>query len=267
MRGLAVLTAAGAAWVIAGGALPRITVSRFTVKPRRILVSAGVAFAAFLIAYALTGLLMPAVAFGLLTGTVPVQIASSRDRKQRVAGASAWPDLLAHIRSSVASGQTLPDAYVSAAERVGEPFAETLEEVRRILIFGEGFRGAMSVVRVDADDPTADRVTLTLVVANEAGGHRVGEILAALSSSIAGEARLRQAHEAALTEQRWTAGVALAAPWVILALSIATNPQAAGAFGTIEGAAVVGIGLAMTAAGWLLSHRVAALSETPRMFR
>ncbi len=267
MRGVAVLVAAGAAWLIADGALPDIPRAGLTVAPRRVLFSLGAGVASFVISYGLLGTLVPAVAFGLIGATVPVQVGSARDRKKRTAAASAWPDLLAHIRSSVASGQTLPDAYVAAAERVGEPFTATLEEVRRLLIFGEGFRAAMLVVRAEADDPTADRVTLTLVVANETGGHRVGEILAALSSSIAGESRLRQAHEAALTEQRWTAGVALAAPWVILALSIATNPQAAVAFGTVEGAAVVGIGLAMTVAGWLLSRRVAALSETPRMFR
>ena len=125
----------------------------------------------------------------------------------------------------------------------------------------------MRHVRKHASDPTADRVTMTLIVANDSGGHRVGEVLTALSASVAGESRLRQAHEAAMTEQRVTAGVALAAPWAILALSIATNPQAALAFSTSEGAAVVAVGLALTVSGWLLAARIASLSDTPRMFR
>lgn len=267
MRGFAVLAAAGAAWIVAGGSIPNLPNLGWRPDPRRILLATAVGIVAFVIAFAMLGTVVPAVAFGLIGATVPVQIASSKDRKNRARAASSWPDLLAHIRSSVAAGMTLADAYVAAAERVGSPFIETLDEVRRLLIFGEGFTPAMTVVRDTANDPTADRVTMTLVIANETGGTRVGEVLAALSASIASETRLRQAHEAALTEQRWTAGVALAAPWVILALSIATNPQASAAFGTVEGAVVVGIGLTMTVAGWLLSRRAAALSETPRMFK
>jgi tight adherence protein B len=178
-----------------------------------------------------------------------------------------WPDLLAHIRSSVAAGYTLPDAYLDAAERVGEPFDTDFDELRRELVFGGGFRPAMNQVRRRFDDPIADRVATTLTIANETGGTRVGEVLAALSASIAGETRLRAAHEAALTEQRWTAGVALSAPWVILALSIATNPQASRAFSTAEGSIVVAIGLTMTLVGYVLARRLASLSDPPRMFR
>jgi tight adherence protein B len=162
---------------------------------------------------------------------------------------------------------TLPDAYLNAASRVGGIFEDTLPEVRRQITYGDGFAAAMRHVRLRASDPTADRVTMTLIVANESGGHRVGEVLAALSASVAGESRLRQAHDAAMTEQRVTAGVALAAPWVILALSIATNPQAALAFSTAEGAVVIGIGLVLTVTGWILSVRIASLSDTPRMFK
>ena len=178
-----------------------------------------------------------------------------------------WPDLLAHIRSSVAAGHALPDAYLDAAERVGGPFGEDLDDIRRELMFGGGFRQAMERVRRRFADPIADRVTTTLTIANETGGSRVGEVLAALSASVAGETRLRSAHDAALTEQRWTAGVALGAPWVILALSIATNPQAARAFSTAEGSVVVGIGLCMTVVGYALTRRLAALSDPPRIFR
>ena len=261
------LAAAGSAWIFAGGSVPTFRGRFWHFNPRRTLVALGVGVVSFVVSYAMLETAVPALAFGLIGSTVPLQVAASKARKERARAASAWPDLLAHIRSSVASGQTLPDAYVAAAERVGTPFTDSLDEVRRMLIFGSGFGAAMRLVRDGADDPTADRVTMTLVVANETGGHRVGEVLAALSTSIASETRLRQAHEAALTEQRWTAGVALAAPWVILALSIATNPQAAQAFSTAEGAAVVGIGLTMTVAGWLLARRAADLSETPRMFK
>jgi tight adherence protein B len=122
-------------------------------------------------------------------------------------------------------------------------------------------------MRGTLDDPVSDRVLATLVVANRVGGHRVGDVLASLQESVADDLRLRRAHDAALTEQRWTAGVALVAPWALLVLSIATNPQASYAFDTPEGAMVVGIGFVATVSGWLLARKSARLSEPPRLFR
>ncbi len=267
MRGIAVLAAAAAAWVIAGGHLPSLTIQRPRWGLHAIIGACAAGASAFVISLGLLGTLIPAGAFAILGATIPLQVSSVRRRRTRELDAATWPDLLAHVRSSVAAGMTLPDAYVDAAERVGGPHAETLDEVRRHLLYGGGFSESMDVVRSHADDATADRVAMTLVIANDTGGQRVGEVLAALSASIAGEFRLRQAHEAALTEQRWTAGVALAAPWAILALSIATNPQAADSFRTVEGGIVVGIGLVCTSAGWIFSHRVAALAHAPRVFR
>lgn len=267
MRGLAVLSAAGALWILAGGAVPTMTRHRPSFDLRSAAVAIGSGIGVFALTFGLLGTAVPAAALGVLAVTIPFQIVGSRQRKRQSEASAAWPDLLAHIRSSVAAGLSLPDAYVDAAERVGEPFIETLEEVRRHLVFGGGFTEAMKVVRDQANDPTADRVTMTLIIANDTGGHRVGEVLSMLSASVAGESRLRNAHDAAMTEQRWTAAVALGAPWAILTLSIATNPQASSAYRTASGGVVVGIGLVLTIVGYLLARKLAALSDTPRMFR
>lgn len=267
MRGVAVLSAMGAVWVLTGGAVPTMTGQRPSLNLRLLPLGLVSGLLVFLLTFGVVGITVPAAAFGVLGISIPFQITGSRMRKRQSAASGAWPDLIAHIRSSVAAGLTLPDAYVDAAQRVGEPFSRTLDEVRRQLLFGAGFAEAMKILRDDARDPTADRVTTTLTVANETGGPRVGEVLSMLSASVAGESRLRSAHEAAMTEQRWTAGVALSAPWAILALSIATNPQASRAYGTTTGGVVIGIGLAMTIGGYLLSRKLAALSDAPRMFR
>lgn len=267
MRGVAVLCAVGSVWVLSGNPIPDRLVRFPKIDWIAVGLSLMAAIGVFVMSVGLLGTPVPALALGVLGATIPIQIRSARARKKTAASAHAWPDVLAHIRSSVSGGMTLPDAYITAAARVGGAFEETLVEVKRQVTFGEGFAAAMRHVRNHASDPTADRVTMTLIVANDSGGHRVGEVLSALSASVAGESRLRQAHEAAMTEQRVTAGVALAAPWVILALSIATNPQAALAFSTAEGAVVIAVGLALTVSGWILAARIASLSGTPRMFR
>ncbi len=112
----------------------------------------------------------------------------------------------------------------------------------------------------------SDRVLATIAIAQQTGGHRVGDVLSALGSSVADDIRLKKAHDAALTEQRWTATVALIAPWALLSLSIVTNPQAAFAFRLPEGSLIVLGGLVATGLGWLLARRTSNLQADPRLF-
>jgi len=115
-------------------------------------------------------------------------------------------------------------------------------------------------------DPLADRVFTTLAAAAQIGGRHVDAVVAALAASVADELRLRRAHDAALTEQRLTAGVALVAPWVMLGLSLATNPTALASYSTPTGSLIVVIGLVVTVCGYALARHTARLSESPRLF-
>jgi tight adherence protein B len=217
--------------------------------------------------YGFLGTLVPAVAIGALAASIPIAVNHSRVKTAGREQMELWPDALAHMRASISAGLTLPDAVIDSLRRVGGRLGMFADEIRTEVAFGGGFAQALGSMRSALDDPVSDRVLATLVVANRVGGHRVGDVLSSLQASVADDLRLRRAHDAALTEQRWTATVALVAPWALLVLSIATNPQASAAFDTQEGAMVVGIGLAATVSGWLLARRSARLSEPPRLFR
>jgi tight adherence protein B len=140
-------------------------------------------------------------------------------------------------------------------------------DLERSLAQGLTFAEALERRRKDLADPVADRVLTSLAFAARAGGGRVADILGMLGQSVGDELRLRRAHDAALTQQRLTAAVALAAPWGLLLLTVATNPQAADAYGTPSGTKVVGLGVAMTGAGFLLARRSARLARAARVFR
>lgn len=266
MRGIAVLAAAGAVWVLVVGDLPlgRLRVPR--VRFRVIVAAAGAWLVGAIVAFGLLGTAMPAIAIGILCSAVPARIEQSRIERQIRERTDRWPDLVTHMRSSVGAGATLPDAFVDAADRVGGDYARYGDVVRHEITYGGGFDVALTQLRCEIEDPIADRVLATLAIAQRTGGHRVGDVLAALGTSIADEIRLRKAHDAALTEQRWTATVALVAPWALLSLSIATNPQASDAFDTAEGMVVVGGGLVATGLGWILAMRASRLSAAPRLF-
>ena len=266
MRGITVLAAAGAVWVLVVGDLPFENIRVPTVRPLIVVAAVGAWFVGAIVAFGLLGTAMPAVAIGILCAAVPARINQSRTERRLHERTDRWPDLITHVRSSVAAGATLPDAFIDAAERIGGDYSRYGDVVRHEMTYGAGFGVALAHLRSELEDPIADRVLATLAIAQHTGGHRVGDVLAAIGGSVADEIRLRKAHDAALTEQRWTATVALVAPWALLSLSIATNPQAANAFDTAEGIVVVVVGLAATGLGWILARRASRLTASPRLF-
>ena len=267
MRGLAALVAAGAVWVLVSGWAPVVRFPRIRLPAPWVLpASVSVGVVAGLLALGLLAVPAVAVAIGLLAASVPVGIEFARQQRRREALAAAWPDLLALMRGRVVAGATLPDAFIAAAERSPEPLRAAAGEVADSVTVGDGFAAALGRLRTELADATADRVLTTIIAAHRSGGSRVGLVLATLGTSVADELRLRRAHNAALTEQRMTAVVALLAPWALLSLTIATNPQSAEAYRANAGTVIVAVGFISTSLGYLLARRAAALAQAPRVF-
>lgn len=267
MRGIAVLCAVGATWVLATGWAPRARLPAVSVAPGTAALGAAAGTASAMLALVVVGIPAVAIAVGTLAAAVPFSLAAKRGRSRQMERLEAWPHVLAQVRSSLSSGATLGDALVDALERSGGVFGDLAARVRRDMVYGDGFSASLERARHDIGDPTTDRVLVTLAAANHAGGARVGTIVGVLGRSVADEVRLRRAHEAALTEQRLTVDVALVAPWVLLVLSVLTNPQAHEAFASPPGAMVVGVGAAATGLGWVSAIRTARLSRPPKVFR
>lgn len=131
---------------------------------------------------------------------------------------------------------------------------------------GMRFDEAVMSVRSLLPDPLSDRVLATIATAQVTGGGRVAEILVGLGNTLADELRLRRSIDAMLTQQRLTALVALLAPWLLLVLTVSTNPQAAAAYRTSRGTTVIIIGLVATSIGYLAARRTATLAKPPRVF-
>ncbi len=270
MRGLAVLLAVAAAWLLAGAPAPQVRISAPRlpeVDLRAFVMSIASGAAAAFLALGVTAAPAIAGAVGALAASAPLAAASARRARQRADLAGRWPDLLAIVRSHLAGGAALPEAFVAAARRSGPVLAEAGDEVAgAIARSGDTFPAALGRLQTRLADPIADRILTTLAEAHRAGGHQVAAVLAALGTSVADELRLRRAHDAALTQQRLTAAVALVAPWGLLVLTVTTNPQAAIAYRTSTGASIIGAGLVATLGGYLIARRVARLSRPPRVF-
>ncbi len=268
MRGVAALSAGLAGWTLARGSLPRI---RWPKLPRIDLKTSLLALVVGAVAATLTlglaGSPTVAAAIGVLTAALPMWREASRAARCRAAVADGWPDFLAVLRSHLSGGSSLPEAFVVAGRRSSRDLASAADALEEHLARGGSFHAGLDEMRARFDDPIADRVLATLAAAQQSGGSRVAAVLAALGTSVADELRLRKAHDAALTQQRLTAAVALLAPWALLLLTVATNPQAASVYSTTSGNGVVLGGLAATGGGYLLARRTASLSRPPRLFK
>ena len=204
------------------------------------------------------------VAVSLALGAVPIAWVEGRRRVLRrratVRLSSRWPDFLALVRGRIATGEPLADAVRVAARSMGDPFA-SLDRP-----WGGSFAEGLADIQMEWADPIADRVLTTIRVAAETGGAYVDNVLASLSLSLSDEIRLRRAHEGAVAQQQMTAGVALVAPWLILGLSVTTNPQASAEFATAPGRVVLALGAVATVVGFVLARRAVRLSDPPRVF-
>ncbi|MEA3511673.1 MAG: type II secretion system F family protein [Actinomycetota bacterium] len=268
MRGVAAVLAGAAVWIVVSGWTPSVQLRKPDL-PSAWAVPAALATGtvAGLLALGLLAVPTASIAIAVLAASVPITIDASRRRRNRESLAEAWPDFLALLKGRVAAGATLPDAFIAAARRSPEPLTSSARHVEESVMFGDGFTPALERLQHELDDATSDRVLATLSFAHRSGGHRVGNVISSLGVSVSDELRLRRAHAAALTEQRMTATVALVAPWALLALTIATNPQAADAYRTATGSMVIAIGFASTGLGFIAARRSARLSSAPRVVR
>lgn len=253
MRLIVAVLAAGATYAVM---MPRRPVRLPVPAIRRVAVPVCVASVALAIGVPA----IFAVTAALVGHVIPTAVGRARSARAGSVAREQWPDFLALVRSRIGSGSPLPDAVRTAARSLGGPFL-ALDQA-----WGGSFLDELDAARARWSDPVADRVLVTIRIAAKTGGAHVDSALSALATSLSGEMQIRAAHDAALTQQRLTAGVALVSPWIILVLSLATNPQASAAYANSTGHLILSGGAMATLLGYILARRAAMLAKPPRVF-
>lgn len=244
--------------LVADSGLPRLTPSR--------VVAAGVvaALASAILALLVTALPLAAALAALAGGLAPVVALRRHAAARRDSLRAAWPDAVDGLVSAVRAGMSLPEAVADLGRTGPEPlrpaFAGFAAEYRATGSFGP----SVDVLQVRLADPVADRVIAALRLAREVGGSDLGVMLRTLSSMLRDEARTRSE---ILARQSWTvaaARMAVAAPWLTLAL-LCTRPEAAAAYATAAGAAVLVVAALLSAVAYTVMMRIGRLPDDPRM--
>lgn len=238
-----------------------------TVTPRA-LVGVSVALGAFvlLVVLALTRALPVAVCFAAMAGAAPVALVRSRARRRRSSLRDVWPEVVDHLASGVRAGLSLPEAVGQLGERgpveLREPFARFAQDFRATGRFGD----CLDALKARLADPVADRIVEALRMTREVGGTDLGKLLRTLAMFLREDARTRGELEA---RQSWTvngARLAVAGPWVVLAL-LATRPETAQAYSSFQGAVVLGVGALTSVVAYQIMRRIGRLPEEVRVLR
>ncbi len=224
----------------------------------------GVAVAAIVFVFVPVAAL--AVAAGGAALALPAVLVGWRARSRRRANRVIWPDVVDHLVSTVRSGLALPDGVAALAAggpvATREAFAVFVADYAASGNFGR----SLDRLKEQLADPVADRILETLRMSREVGGNELPNVLRALASHLRQEAAIRGEVEA---RQSWVMNAArlgAAAPWVILAL-LSTRPEAAAAYNSPTGVAVIVGGFVATVIAYRAMIALARLPEERRWFR
>ncbi|WP_421732936.1 type II secretion system F family protein [Cellulomonas sp.] len=215
---------------------------------------------------ALTRIPSIALCFAVFAVMAPWTVVRSRARRRRARLRQLWPEVVDHLGSGIRAGLALPEAVAQIGERgpveLREAFTAFAEDYRATGRFGE----CLDLLKARLADPVADRIIEALRLTRDVGGTDLGRLLRTLSTFLREDVRTRGELEA---RQSWTvyaARLAVAAPWIVLAL-LATRAEAASAYDTPAGFAVLVVGGACTVVAYLIMLRIARLPDDPRVLR
>lgn len=237
------------------------------IGPRLLLAACGIAFLLiFLTVTALTGVPAIALCFAVMAGWVPVAVVRVRARSRRAHLRDLWPDAVDNVTSAVRAGLALPEALaqlsVRGPEELRPAFADFASDYRATGRFND----CLDRLKSRLSDPVGDRLVESLRIAREVGGSDLGSLLRTLSTFLREDARTRSELE---TRQSWTvnaARLAVAAPWIVLAL-LSTRPESVQAYNSAAGTLVLAVGAVATMLAYRLMVRIGRLPEEDRVLR
>jgi tight adherence protein B len=228
-------------------------------------VSVLLAIAAAAVVLALVPVVAVAGAAGILVLSLPFMVVVWRARAQRRATRVVWPDVVDHLVSAVRSGLALPDSVVTLASSGPPVTRAAFAAFERDYRMTGAFADSLDRLKDRLADPVADRIIETLRMSREVGGNELTTVLRNLAIYLRQDAAIRSEVEA---RQSWIVNAArlgVAAPWVVLLL-LSTRPEAAQAYNSPTGIAVIVVGLVLSVVAYRLMIGIGRLPEERRWF-
>jgi tight adherence protein B len=235
------------------------------VTPRGVVMtSAGLALLVGVSFYVLTETWPIALAFATIAALTPTVLVRQRVHRRRAELREVWPDVVDNLASAVRAGMSLPEALSQLGARGPESlqrhFGRFADDYRTTGRFTE----SLDALKDRLADPTGDRIVESLRIAREVGGSDLGRLLRTLSAFLRDELRVRTELE---TRQGWVANaakLAVAGPWILLAL-LSFRSASIQAYQQPSGIAVLLVGAAVSVVAYRVMVRLGRLPEDERV--
>ena len=164
------------------------------------------------------------------------------------------------------AGLSLPEALAQLAQRGPAPLRPAFAAFAHDYRVSGNFGASLDHLKDGLADPVADRLCEALRITREVGGSDLGRLLRSLSAHLREDARIRSELEA---RQSWTvsaARLAVAAPWIVLAL-LMTRPESVEAYNRPTGALILVIGGVVSVLAYRSMLLIGRLPQERRVFR
>lgn len=220
-----------------------------------------------LVGFGISLSLIKAIVFACVVGAVGFFVlplmAGQRLSARRKAARNLWPDVVDVIISALRSGSNIPDALMAlsnySSSVVSAPITQFTQHYRATGNFSE----AVHDLKRRWASAQSDRIIETVRLGRELGGAEMTNVLAALGAHLRSESALRQEVEARQGWIRVAAKIGIIAPVIVIVL-LSTRSEAADAYNSTLGFAVVFTGFLVTFLAYKMMARIGRLDEEER---
>ncbi|MGH9083820.1 MAG: type II secretion system F family protein [Acidimicrobiales bacterium] len=219
-----------------------------------------------LVAFAVFGGLLPALASGAFAATFPLASFRSRRMARRSAAMDAWPRLLEEVRILTSSlGRSIPQALFEVGRRAPGEMRPAFDAAQREWLLSTNFERTVRVLKAGLADPTADAACETLLVAHEVGGTDLDRRLAALIDDRVQDTQGRKDARAKQAGARFARRFVVIVPigMALAGMSVGTGRDA---YQTPTGQLLVVLAIGLVVACWIWAGRIMSVPEEKRVF-
>ncbi|MFM6962991.1 MAG: type II secretion system F family protein [Micrococcales bacterium] len=215
--------------------------------------------------YELPGLIVLAVAASVGSLALAADFVGKRANLRSKRIVEEWPVVLESLESAVSSGLSLLEAFRDIAEahsmHVSADFEVLCAELERGINVDEALQHLAGRLAM----PTCDLTIQTLRQVNRAGGLGLTQSLHAQANLVREQELLVEQLQA---KQGWvlgTAKIAVASPWVVIAL-VSLRAENARLYASVPGVAITAFGLVASILAYRLVSKIGRIDVAERVF-
>lgn len=239
----------------------KLTRHRLTQTPKQVISAVALFGVGLVLGGAIFGSYVVAAPFAFFLAATPTFRAGSNRRHTASAITQAWPDAIDHLSSAIRAGMNLSESLTAIGLRGPAPLRPIFISLGNDLASGTSLERALVRFCAECNDPIADQLVETILIAHEVGGSEIGRLLRTFSQFLRLEIQTR---DEIRVRQGWVvngARIAAAAPWILLAL-LSLRKESVAAYQTSGGILTILIGGVLSVVAYLWMRRLARLGVT-----